>query len=76
MGEDVDAEIAPPGSESPIKHAEHADDGDVLPSLIGVKEAEDDALRDDGREDAAGEGVKLALQVAAEDHFFADAGGG
>ena len=58
-----------------VQEAENRDHDHVLQTLITVRDAEEDGLREDGDRRASGQSVKLLLQVAAENRLLAEAGG-
>lgn len=75
VGDDAGAQTLAPEHKRTEHAAVDGDDHDHLPALIGVREPEEDALDESSDGCAFCEGGELALQIAAEDGFFTDAGG-
>lgn len=76
MGDDAGTQASAPERERAEQAAVDGDNDDHLPTLIGVCESEDDALNERSEGSVLCVGGELALEVAAEDGFLADAGGG
>jgi hypothetical protein len=72
MGYDVDSNISPPSGKHAVEYAESSYYDDVLPALISVSYAEDDALKHHCNGDAAGQGMELLLEITAEGDLFAE----
>lgn len=75
VGDDARPQASAPDRERTEQAAVDGDDHDHLPALIGVREAEEDALDEGSDERAFRVGRELTLKIAAEDGLLTDAGG-
>src|ERR1700684_3254317 len=68
------AQITAPSYENPIKNSQRRNDEHLLPSLISVGQSEYCTLQYHTRNETAGGGAKLLLQITAKNDFLADSG--
>ena len=72
MSNHIGAQSFPQRCERPENATDHEDQHHVLPSLICVRQTEDDGLREHADTDVPGPTGELLLQVTAENGFLAD----
>src|SRR3984957_20936512 len=65
VGDHAGAQIAPPGDQRAVQNSQRHDHDDLFPALIGVGQAKNRALQNDGGHDAASKRLKLPLKVSA-----------
>src|SRR5580692_2303830 len=71
VGRNIHAQIAAPCGESSVQHPEYADDNNLPPALIAVKQAKHQPLGRHCQSDIPAQRMELALQKSSKRHLLA-----